>query len=130
MSEVPQKATPKVNAAVPTAHDRVAVLSVRADGTHDQLNPELINDVDETKAYTRRQFTEQAIGEADRQANAGLVGPTTIIGTKEGEPDKIVPASEVDQDPSIASAKAEHEKVQAAAEKAADAAVDSLSKES
>jgi hypothetical protein len=126
MAEIAKAPTPKVNDAVPAPHDRVAVLSVRADGTHDQLNPELL-DPEGVKDYTKRQFSEQAVGEADR-ANAPIAGPTTIIGTPEGEPDKIVPATEVKQDPSIESAQAEHERVQKAAEKAAEAVVTSLSK--
>lgn len=128
MPETPKADTPKVNAAVPAVHDRVAVLSVRADGTHDQLNPELI-DPEGARDYTRRQFAEQAVGAVDRD-NAPAPGPVTIVGTPDGEADKVIPATEAVQDPSVATAKAEHEKAQKAAEAAADRAIGSLSRES
>lgn len=127
MAETPQARTPKVNTAVPTPHDRVAVLSVRADGTHDQLAPELLIDDESAREYTRRQFAEQAVGAAD-DANRTAGGPVTIIGKPGDEPDEMVPATAdaVRQDPTIAERKAEHEKIVQAAEKAAEAVVDSL----
>jgi hypothetical protein len=125
MAENPKVATEKVNTAVPTPHDKVAVLSVRADGTHDQTNPELL-DPEAAREYTRRQFTEQAIGAVD---GGNVVGPTVIVGKPGDEADEVVPLAEYEpkQDPSIAEREAEHKKVAQAAEKAADAVVDSLS---
>lgn len=125
MAENPKVATEKVNTAVPTPHDRVAVLSVRADGTHDQVNPELL-DADAAREYTKRQFREQAIGAVD---GGNVVGPTVIIGKPGDEPDEVVPLAEYEarQDPSIAEREAEHKKVAQAAEKAAESVVDSLS---
>ncbi len=127
MAENDKGSTPKVNATVPQARDRVGVLSVRADGTHDQLNPELLMDNDAVREYTRRQFTEQAIGAAD-DANRGAGGPVTIIGRPGEEPDEVVPATSdaVRQDPSIAERQAQHEKVAQAAVKAAESVIDSL----
>ncbi len=120
-------ATPKVNTPVPQAHDRVGVLSVRADGTHDQLNPELLADNEAVREYTRRQFAEQAIGASD-DANRGAGGPVTIIGRPGDEPDEVVPATSdaVRQDPSVAERQAQHEKVAQAAAKAAESVIDSL----
>ncbi len=71
-------------------HDRVAMLSLRADGSHDQLNPEIVGGVDFAREAARRQFVEQAVSAADSATPA------------------------------------EHEKVAAAAEKAAVAAVNAL----
>jgi hypothetical protein len=124
MAESDKGATPKVNTAIPQAHDRVAVLSVRADGTHDQLNPELL-DADAAREYTKRQFAEQAVGASD---DANAVGPVTIIGKPGDEPDEVVPATSdaVRQDPSIAERQAEHEKIAKAAERAAEAVVNEL----
>lgn len=120
--------TEKVNKAVPQTHDRVSVLSVRADGTHDQLNPELL-DPEGVVEYTKVQFREQAIGIADDNRIAGGVGgAVTIIGKPGDEPDEVVPATTdaVRQDPSIKARAQEHEKVAQAAEKAAEAVIKSL----
>ncbi|MEI4273921.1 hypothetical protein TEK04_19545 [Klenkia sp. LSe6-5] len=76
-------------------HDRVAMLSVRADGTADQYDPEIVVDVAVARAATREQFTQQAVSAADvRLAEQAAVtaGPqVTIIGSPEGEPDRVVP---------------------------------------
>ncbi len=127
MAENDKGATPKANTAVPQARDRVAALSVRADGTHDQLNPEFLVDSEAAREYTRRQFAEQAVGGAD-DANRGAGGPVTIIGRPGDEPDEVVPATSdaVRQDPSVAERQAQHEKAVKAAERAADAVVDEL----
>lgn len=124
MAETPSKPTAKVNTALPAPHDRVAVLSVRADGTHDQLNPELL-DPEAAREYHKRQFADQAVAAAD---DANVVGPVTIIGKPGDEPDEIVPVDESRQDPSIAERKAEHEKLIAQAERAAESVVDGLKK--
>lgn len=101
------------NTAVPHEgdHDRVQMLSLRADGTPDQHNPELIGDKDTSLAATKEQFKQQAVSAAD-VANAPSGGATV---------------EDAPQDPSIEAATKEHEKVAAAAEKAAEAAVDALS---
>ncbi len=101
-----------VNTALPNAgdHDRVSMLSVRVDGTHDQHAPELIGDVEATRAATREQFKQQAVSAAD------VVSIDTGV---------VVDAP---QDPAIAEKQAEHEKVAEAAGQAADAAVDKLTK--
>ena len=51
------------NAAVP--HDRVAMLSLKADGTPDQTNPEMIGDKEFSIEATKRQFAEHAVSAAD-----------------------------------------------------------------
>jgi hypothetical protein len=103
-------------------HDRVAMLSLKADGTLDQLNPEMIGDPDATLAQTKRQFTEQAVSAADVAANASV--PMMVVGHEDG--DKLVPASEAPQDPSIQAAQDEHERIAKAAEQAAEATVNAL----
>lgn len=92
-------------------HDRVQMLSLRADGTPDQHNPEIIGDPEAAKAAAREQFKQQAVSAVDAQA-----------------PDGGSVIEDAPQDPSIAEAQAEHEKVAKAAEKAADAAIDALTK--
>ena len=100
------------NTAVPHQgdHDRVQMLSLRADGTPDQHNPEIIGDKETAVAAAKEQFKQQAVSAADVK-NAGTGGSTV---------------EDAPQDPSIEAAKAEHDKVAAEAEKAAEATVDSL----
>jgi hypothetical protein len=101
------------NTAVPHEgdHDRVQMLSLRADGTPDQHNPEIIGDKETAIAAAKEQFKQQAVSAAD-SVNAGT-GGTTV--------------EDAPQDPAIEAAKTEHEKVAAAAEKAAESVVDTLS---
>ena len=105
----------KANTAVPKQgdHDRVAMLSLRADGTPDQHNPEIIGDKDFAIEAAKRQFAEQAVSAADVERR----GATADNG-----------AEDVKQDPSIEAAQKEADKVSAAAEKAAESAVNSLHK--
>lgn len=113
------------NTAVPHQgdHDRVQMLSLRADGTPDQHNPEIIGDPEVAKAAAREQFAQQAVSAAD-QVRAQSV-PMMIVDDK----GTTKPASEAEQDPAIAEAQAEHQKVEEAAHKAADAMVDALHKD-
>lgn len=99
------------NTAVPHEgdHDRVQMLSLRADGTPDQHNPEIIGDKDAAIAAAKEQFTQQAISAAD-------VAPTSGGTTVEDAP----------QDPSIEKAQGEHDRVAKAAAKAAESTVNSL----
>ena len=108
------------NTAVPHQgdHDRVQMLSLRADGTPDQHNPEIIGDPETAKALAREQFAQQAISAADRARVTSV--PMMTVG------DEQKPASEAPQDPAIEDAQKEHQKVEEAAHKAADAMVDSL----
>lgn len=105
-------------------HDRVQMLSLRADGTPDQHSPELIGDKDTTLAATREQFRQQAVSAVDVTPSSG---PVTLVGQKDGTV-KEVPASEVDQDPSVESRRKEHDKVADAAAKAAESVVNDLHK--
>jgi hypothetical protein len=99
------------NTAVPKDgdHDRVAMLSLRADGTPDQYDPEIIGDKDFAVDAAKRQFAEQAVSAKDAAERSA---------TDTGE--------EVGQDPSIAEAQKEHDKVASAAEKRAESVVNSL----
>lgn len=49
----------------PAAHDRVAMLSLHADGSAAQLNPEIIIDPDDAKVGLTEQLTEQAVSASD-----------------------------------------------------------------
>ena len=115
----PAPSTSEGNTAVPHQgdHDRVQMLSLRADGTPDQHNPEIIGDPEWAKAAAREQFAQQAVSAADVRATSM---PMMVVG------DELKPASEAPQDPEIEAAQKEHQKVAEAAHKAADAMVDAL----
>jgi hypothetical protein len=94
-------------------HDRVVTLSLKADGTPDQNNPEIIGDKEFALAATKRQFAEQAVSaiDATKRVELGLADePNPGPG-----PDKAIDAL-----------KAEHDKAVAAAEKRAESVVNSL----
>ena len=101
------------NTAVPHEgdHDRVQMLSLRADGTPDQHNPELIGDKEVALNAAKEQFKQQAVSAAD----VAPTGGGTVV-------------EDAPQDPVIAENQAEHKKVATAAEKAAEKVVDSLHK--
>lgn len=48
-------------------HDRVAMLSLHADGSHDQRNPEIIGDKDAALEAAKEQFRQQAVSAADQK---------------------------------------------------------------
>jgi hypothetical protein len=96
-------------------HDRVQMLSLRADGTPDQHSPEIIGDKDAALAATKEQFRQQAVSAADAKNATAADGGTVI--------------EDAPQDPTIQAAVDEHEQVAAEAEKAAEATIDSLTRE-
>lgn len=109
-------------------HDRVAMLSVRNDGTVDQHVPEIIIDPDVARAATAQQFAEQAVSAVDAEraaATPGAGSQVTIIGTPDGEPDKVIPLT-TDATGSVAELQALHEAAAEAAREAAEAVVDRL----
>lgn len=105
----------KANTAVPHEgdHDRVQMLSLNADGTPDQHNPEIIGDKETAVKAAQEQFKQQAISAAD--VLEGDNGGTTV--------------EDAPQDPVIDARQKEHEKLAAAAEKAAEKVVDKLHKD-
>ena len=119
-------AAPEVANEVPEHgdHDRVQMLSLKADGTPDQHNPEMIGDPEASLAATTEQFVQQAVSAADVQANPG--GKTMLVGVGEDGEVEERPASEAPQDPSIAETQEEHAKVAEAAKDAAVKAVEAL----
>jgi hypothetical protein len=92
------------------AHDRVAMLSLRADGTPDQVAPEIIGDKNAAVAAAKEQFAQQAVSAVDEaqrlEARAG--------------------SGEVAEDPSIAEAKKVHDAAAKAAESKAESVVNGL----
>jgi hypothetical protein len=106
----------KGNTALPQNgdRDRVAMLSIRADGTPDQHNPEIIGDREFAEQATRQQFREQAVSAVDTQKRRELFG----TGAGGDEP--------VEQDPKIQELQDAHESAEKAAEKAADSTVGAL----
>jgi hypothetical protein len=104
--------TPKQTNKLPDHgdHDRVQMLSLKADGTPDQHNPEIIGDKETAVAAAKEQFRQQAVSAADVK-RAGRGGSTV---------------EDAPQDPDIESAQKEHEKVAKAAESAAEKAVNAL----
>lgn len=104
------------NTAVPDTahgdHDRVAMLSLKADGTPDQTpGVEIIGDKDFALSATKEQFKQQAVSVADTQRIAEQ---------------NAAEAVETEQDPTIKAAQEEHAKVAEAAEKAAESTVGAL----
>lgn len=92
-------------------HDRVAMLSLKADGTPDQHDPELIGDRDTALAAAKRQFAEQAVSAAD-------IAERGVVAEDGGE--------QVGQDPQVEQLTKAHEDAAAAAESAAEATVKAL----
>ena len=95
-------------------HDRVTMLSLNADGTPNQHNPEIIGDKDAALAATKEQFAQQAVSaiDAEKRAEFGLSS------SDKGDT----------SDAAIDALKAEHDKAAAAAEKAATKVVNDLHK--
>jgi hypothetical protein len=99
------------NTATTGDHDRVQLLSLHGDGSHDQLNPELIGDAETTLAATKEQFKQQAVSAVDAEKRRALVeGP-----------------ADTPQDPTVEDLKKAHDAAASAAEKAAESAVKGLS---
>ncbi len=123
------KPTTGGNTAVPQHgdHDRVQMLSLRADGTPDQHNPEIIGDKEFALDAAKEQFKQQAVSAADRQIRGVTAGGSALVGQKDGSV-KEVDASELPQDPSVAELEKAHESAAKAAEAAAEKAVNSLHK--
>jgi len=93
-------------------HDRVQMLSVKADGTPDQHNPELIGDTDATLAATKEQFQQQAVSALDVQDGAG----GTVI-------------ADAPQDPAIQAKVDEHAAAASSAAISAEETVKSLTRD-
>ena len=93
-------------------HDRVVALSVKADGTLDQNDPEIIGDKDAAIEATKRQFAQIAVSavDAEKRAELGLARST------EGDT----------SDAAIDALRKEHDKAAAAAEKQAESLINSL----
>lgn len=104
------------NTAVPHEgdHDRVAMLSLHADGTPDQHNPEIVGDKDFALAATKRQYAEQAVSAVDVAER----GATVDTGSET-----------VSQDPSIEKLQKAHDSAHKSAESAAESTVNALLKD-
>jgi hypothetical protein len=80
-------------------HDRVTMLSLKADGTHDQHNPEIIGDKEFAVAASKRQFAEQSASAVDvdvrsaAAASAEVVDDPSIVDLRKKQ-DAAVKASE------------------------------------
>lgn len=97
-------------------HDRVAMLSLKADGSPDQLDPEFVGDEKTALAATEEQFAQQAVSAADVELRgAGSEGLGTTV--EDAKPD-----------PTIKKLEQAHEKADKAGRAAAKKAVKSLSK--
>lgn len=109
-----QKAAANAPAAPVVPHDRVVSLSLRKDGTPDQHDPEFIGDKEAAVEATKKQFAEWAVSAVDAEKRQEL----GLASTDEGDT----------SDAKIDALTAEHDKVAAAAEKHAEALVESLHK--
>lgn len=94
-------------------HDRVVSLSIRADGTPDQNDPEIIGDKEFALEATKRQFAQIAVAavDAEKREELGLAGTPAGGDTSDAAIDKL---------------REEHEKAAEAAEKKAEQVVSSL----
>lgn len=116
MAEASKTDTKAANTAVQNEgdHDRVVMLSLKADGTPDQHNPEVIGDKETAVEAAKVQFAQQAVSSVDAEKRAEL----GLAGTEDGDTSDAV----------IDKLKAEHDKVAASAEKRAESVVNSLHK--
>jgi len=95
-------------------HDRVAMLSLKADGSPDQTAPEFIGDKEAAVAATTEQFRQQAVSAADVEVRGvSASGSADDSGT---------------QDPTVEEIKKAHDSAASGAESAAKKAVESLHK--
>lgn len=123
--QTPEKAAPLAHQG---DHDRIAMLSLNADGTANQHNPEVIIDRDQAVEATKVQFAQQAVSvvDIDERGVGGGGSGVTLVGQKDGsvksEPLRTAAG------PGIDDLTAKHEAAQAAGEKAAEQAVDKLIK--
>jgi hypothetical protein len=98
------------NTATQGDHDRVAMLSLHADGKPAQYNPEIIGDPEFALEATKRQFREQAVSAVDfAERSAAVAG-----------------VDEVPQDKDIEALQKKHEAAEKSAESAAEGVVKSL----
>lgn len=109
-----QDTTPVNKAAKGGDHDRVTMLSLRADGSPDQTNPEIIGDKDGAIAATAEQFKQQAVSAADREIRG------VSSDDREGASDT--------EDPTVAELQKAHEAAAKGADSAAKSVVESLHK--
>lgn len=104
------------NTAVETGlqgdHDRVQMLSLRADGTPDQFAPEMIGDKETSVAATKEQFAQQAVSAHD-YANRTAVSGAPV-------------AEEVKQDPAIRELQEAQQRVDEQARSSAESVVEQL----
>jgi hypothetical protein len=119
----------KVSAPVPHSgdHDRVSMLSLKADGTADQHNPEIIGDKDAAVEAAKRQFAEQAVSAVDVAERGASSGPVTLVGQEDGSV-KEEPLRTDSDDPSVEALRKKHESAAKSAESAAESTIKSLSK--
>lgn len=108
----PSKAADAGNTATTGDHDRVQMLSLRADGSHDQLNPEIIGDPEIALKAAKEQFAQQAVSAVDVHER----GASSSTGEYDDAP----------QDPTIEALKAKHDAAAKAAEAAAEKMVKGL----
>lgn len=115
MADTKKPAGAAGNTAVPTHgdRDRVAMLSLKADGTPDQVNPEIIGEKEFALAATKEQFKQQAVSAVDQEKRAEL------FGTGNG-------GEQLEQDPKIAELKDAHDAAAKQAESAAESTVGAL----
>lgn len=92
--------------------DRVAMLSLRVDGSPDQTNPTIVGDKDQAIAAAKEQFAQKAVSAAD----AGVRAEHGLAPTDDGDT----------ADAQIDAVKADLDKVAATAEKAAEKVVNDL----
>lgn len=101
-------------------HDRVVMLSRRADGSYDQNNPEIIGDKDVAVKAAERQLTEMKVSATDVALRGAVEG--------EGVLDAGETAGEAKPDPIVQAIVEAHEKAEKQAKAQAASEVDKLHK--
>ena len=90
-------------------HDRVAMLSLKVDGTPDQTNPEIIGDKDAAIDAAKEQFAQKAVSAVDQRMRGVGVGE-----------------NDVDEAPGVEELTKAHKAAAEAAEKRAESVVNDL----
>jgi hypothetical protein len=106
-------------------HDRVAMLSLNADGTADQHNPEVIISADAAVEASKIQFAQQAVSAVDVERRGVVTADVTLIGQEDGGVTEV-PVGDTPQDPSIEDLKKAHDAAAKTAESNAESSVRSL----
>ena len=99
------KTTQPVNKAAGGGdHDRVAMLSLKSDGSPDQHDPEFIGDKEAAVAATTEQFRQQAVSAADIEVRGATTAPADTSDVEDPTVEELIKAHEAAAKPAAAQA--------------------------